>query len=354
MKVFWIAGDPSGDVQAAALLSAFKQRYPESQHVGWGGDAMKLQGLDRLYNFPANPIMGFVEVVMKARTIRDQFSSVKKDIHAAHPDLIVFVDFAGFNLRIAGWAKEHGYKTTYFIPPKVWAWKQSRLKKLIPSSDLILSILPFEQQWYAERGYEAFYVGNPLSEKYEFRSEHDSHSRKVLLLPGSRAQEVMRLLPIFYDLAALHSEYSFVVVRAPGAESFWPQMATPENVEIADAPISDVARGIRFAFTCSGTASLEISLLRIPQAVVYRANPLSLAIARSLVRVPYFSLPNLILNKEAVPELLQNDVNAEALSNMLEEDHHQQISDCQLLIERMGEQKLEHSAISRMVKLIES
>ena len=354
MKVFWIAGEPSGDVQAAALLSAFKLRYPESQHVGWGGDAMKLEGLERTYNFPANPIMGFVEVLLKAGAIRDQFASVKKDIRAAHPDLIVFVDFAGFNLRIASWAKEQGYKTTYFIPPKIWAWKQSRFNKLVTSSDLILCILPFEQQWYAERGRQAYYVGNPLSEKYESRQEYYAKSRKILLLPGSRNQEISRLLPIFYELAEGHPKLEFVVVRAPSAVGFWPELATPENVTVEDKPIGAVAEGIKFAFTCSGTASLEISLLGIPQAVVYRANPLSLAIARSLVRVKYFSLPNLILDEEAVPELLQNQVNVETLGEFLQETHEGQIKDCKRLIDRMGSQKLEHAGVTRMVKLIES
>ena len=141
MKIFWIAGDPSGDVQAAALLHAFKLRYSDSIHIGWGGDAMKLQGLERLYNFPANPIMGFVEVALKATTIIKQVSKVKNDIASFGADLIVLVDYAGFNLRVAQWAKSQGIKVVFFIPPKIWAWKESRLKSLKSYSDLILSIL---------------------------------------------------------------------------------------------------------------------------------------------------------------------------------------------------------------------
>lgn len=354
MKVFWIAGDPSGDVQAAALLSAFRSQHPESTHVGWGGDAMKNAGLERLYDFPAHPIMGFVEVLFKASTIRDQFSSVKKDLTEARPDLLVLVDFAGFNLRIAAWAKAQGIKTTYFIPPKVWAWKQSRLQRLMSASDLVLSILPFEEQWYSERGHAIHYVGNPLSEKYASRSEYESTSTKVLLLPGSRAQEVRRLLPVYYGLAAAQPSFDFVVVRAPGAQKFWPSTPCPQNVTLVDAPISTVAKGVRFAFTCSGTASLEISLLGIPQAVVYRANPLSLAIARALVKVPYFSLPNLILDREAVPELLQEQVNVPALSGLLTADHQEQLAECRALVERMGAEKLENAAVERMVNLIAS
>lgn len=354
MKIFWIAGDPSGDVQAAALLRAFKLRYSDSIHIGWGGDAMKLQGLERLYNFPANPIMGFVEVLLKAGTIRNQFSLVKKNILSAKPDLIVFVDFAGFNLRIAEWAKKNNFKTAYFIPPKVWAWKQSRLPKLVENSDIILSILPFEEQWYAEKGHTVHYVGNPIAEKYEQRTAFNAESNKILLLPGSRAQEVNRLLPVFYALARLRPEFDFEVIRAPSAVGFWPQLTAPNNVVITDQPLEVAADNVRYAFTCSGTASLEIALLEVPQAVVYRANPLSLAIAKSLVRVPYFSLPNLIVNREIVPELLQKEVNAEALSAILEENHQQQRKDYRELISEMGKHKLEHSAVSRMVNLIES
>lgn len=354
MKIFWIAGDPSGDVQAAALIRAFKLRYSESVHTGWGGDAMKLQGLERLYNFPANPIMGFVEVLLKAGTIRDQFSLVKKDIQAAKPDLIVFVDFAGFNLRIAEWAKGKGYKTAYFIPPKVWAWKQSRLPKLVENSDLIMSILPFEEQWYAEKGYGVHYVGNPIAEKYEQRVAFDGLSKKILLLPGSRSQEINRLLPIFFELAKMKPDLKFEVVRAPSAVNFWPTIQVPENVVIVDKPLEEAADKVRFAFTCSGTASLEIALLDIPQAVVYRANPLSLAIAKSLVRVPFFSLPNLILNREIVPELLQKEVNPVKLASLLDENHEQQRKDYHDLIAEMGKHRLEQSAVSRMVNLIES
>lgn len=354
MKIFWIAGEPSGDVQAAALIHAFKLRYSDSIHTGWGGDAMKLQGLERLYNFPANPIMGFVEVLLKAGTIRNQFSLVKKDIQTTKPDLIVFVDFAGFNLRIAEWAKKQGYKTAYFIPPKVWAWKQSRLPKLVENSDIILSILPFEEAWYAEKGYEVHYVGNPIAEKYEQRVAFDAKSNKILLLPGSRLQEISRLLPIFYELARLKPDLEFEVVRAPTALKFWPKIDVPANVAVVDKPLEEVVENVRFAFTCSGTASLEIALLDIPQAVVYKANPLSLAIAKSLVRVPFFSLPNLILNRKIVPELLQREVNPEKLALLLDENHDKQRKDYHDLITEMGKHRLEQSAVSRMVNLIES
>ncbi|MEJ6566946.1 MAG: lipid-A-disaccharide synthase, partial [Flavobacteriales bacterium] len=154
MRIFWIAGEPSGDVQAASLVQAIQKVHPKTVHSGWGGVHMQKEGVELRFNLPANPIMGFVEVVLKARVIREQFRQVKLDIAEFEPDVLILVDFPGFNLRIAQWAKVQGMKVVYFIPPKVWAWKQGRLKKLTASTDLILSILPFEESWYAAKGHE--------------------------------------------------------------------------------------------------------------------------------------------------------------------------------------------------------
>ena len=352
MRVFWIAGEPSGDVQAASLVQAIQKVHPKTVHSGWGGVHMQKEGVELRFNLPANPIMGFVEVVLKARVIREQFRQVKLDIAEFEPDVLILVDFPGFNLRIAQWAKVQGMKVVYFIPPKVWAWKQGRLKKLTASTDLILSILPFEESWYAAKGHELHYVGNPLAEDYAGKTGYAPGSKEIVLLPGSRNQEIQRLLPVFYELAVALPAYRFKVVRAASVVASWPNLSAPENIEVIDAPLLEVATSACFALTCSGTASLEIALLGIPQAVVYKANPISLAIARRFVKVPFFSLPNLILDREAVPELLQEQVSVYALKKLIIERGEDQLDQYSRLDAMLGAQTLEQDAVGLISELV--
>jgi len=352
MRIFWIAGEPSGDVQAASLVQAIQKAHPKTVHSGWGGVHMQKEGVELLFNLPANPIMGFIEVVLKARIIREQFRQVKRHITEFEPDVLILVDFPGFNLRIAEWAQARGMKVVYFIPPKVWAWKQGRLKKLSASTDLILSILPFEESWYAAKGHALHYVGNPLAERYAGKTGYAADSKEVVLLPGSRNQEVQRLLPVFCELAAALPAYRFKVVRAASVLASWPMISIPENVEVIDAPLLEVATSACFALTCSGTASLEIALLGIPQAVVYKANPISLAIARRFVKVPFFSLPNLILDQEAVPELLQEQVNVDVLKALIRGRGEEQLDHYHRLDAMLGAQTLEQDAVGLISELV--
>lgn len=352
MRIFWIAGEPSGDVQAASLVQAIQKAHPKTVHSGWGGVHMQKEGVELLFNLPANPIMGFIEVVLKARIIREQFRQVKRHITEFEPDVLILVDFPGFNLRIAEWAQARGMKVVYFIPPKVWAWKQGRLKKLSASTDLILSILPFEESWYAAKGHALHYVGNPLAERYAGKTGYAAESKEVVLLPGSRNQEVQRLLPVFCELAAALPAYRFKVVRAASVLASWPMISIPENVEVIDAPLLEVATSACFALTCSGTASLEIALLGIPQAVVYKANPISLAIARRFVKVPFFSLPNLILDQEAVPELLQEQVSVDVLKALIRGRGEEQLDHYHRLDAMLGAQTLEQDAVGLISELV--
>lgn len=352
MRIFWIAGEPSGDVQAASLVQAIQKAHPKSVHSGWGGVHMQKEGVELRFNLPANPIMGFIEVVLKARIIREQFRQVKRHINEFEPDVLILVDFPGFNLRIAEWAKARGMKVVYFIPPKVWAWKQGRLRKLSASTDLILSIVPFEEAWYAAKGHALHYVGNPLAEGYAGKTGYAPESKEVVLLPGSRIQEVQRLLPVFYELAVALPAYSFKVVRAASVLASWPMVSIPENVEVIDAPLLEVATSACFALTCSGTASLEIALLGIPQAVVYKANPISLAIARRFVKVPFFSLPNLILDQEVVPELLQEQVSVDVLTALIKGRGEEQLDHYHRLDAMLGAQTLERDAVGLISELV--
>jgi len=227
--------------------------------------------------------------------------------------VLVLVDYPGFNLRMAAWAKSQGICVAYFIPPKIWAWKEGRIEKLREHCDAIYSILPFEKPWYKERGLDITYVGNPLA--YKYKDQVATGVDCVALLPGSRKQEIQRHLPVFYDFARLHPAIKFKVIRPAIAQKFWPALEQPENVEVFTGPIEEGLHEAMFAATCSGTASLEVALLKVPQVVVYKANALSLRIAKFFVKVKYFSLPNLILNRQAITELLQEEVTPERLSS---------------------------------------
>lgn len=352
MKVFWIAGEPSGDLQASALVAALQEAVPEIEQAGWGGIRMADAGMKQVYDLPGQPIMGFVEVALKAITLLKQVSKVKNDITSFGADLIVLVDYAGFNLRVAQWAKSQGIKVVYFIPPKIWAWKESRLKPLLNYSDLILSILPFEEHWYKNKDAEAHYVGNPLMEQYAGLNHYKAESKKIVLLPGSRPQEVSRLMPQFTPLAKALPEYTFHVVRAPSIKKSWPIEIVPKNMLIEDKMLQEVAVGAEFALTCSGTASLEIALLGIPQAVVYRANPISLAIAKQLVKVKYFSLPNLIMDAPMVPEFLQEEVNLSNMKALIQQSNEIQLEALNKLHALMGSRNLAHDAVPRILALL--
>ncbi|HCP41000.1 MAG TPA: lipid-A-disaccharide synthase [Cryomorphaceae bacterium] len=352
MKVFWIAGEPSGDTQAAVLVRALKDSVPELEQAGWGGTHMAEAGMKQVFDLSGKPLMGFVEVVFKATTILKQVKAVKNDIAAFEPQILILVDYAGFNLRIAKWAQFKGIRVVYFIPPKIWAWKESRLKSLTAYSNVILSILPFEEHWYAARGHEIHYVGNPLLLRYAQERRYQRGSKKVLLLPGSRMQEIKRLMPEFIELAKALPEYRFHVVRAASVRENWPFVELPRNLVLEDRSLEDGAVGSEYALTCSGTASLEIALLGIPQSVVYKANSISLAIARKLIKVDYFSLPNLIMDEPIVPEFLQEQVHLEQLKYLVITGGEDQLPDIARLRERMGTRDLTKDAVPRILAVL--
>lgn len=352
MKVFWIAGEPSGDLQAASLVRALHEANPKMEQAGWGGSQMTAAGMKQWFDLPGQPFMGFVEVALKVKTILKLSNQVKKDIQEFGTQVLILVDYAGFNLRIAEWAKGKGMRVVYFIPPKIWAWKERRLDALMQHSDEVLSILPFEESWYASKGEEIHYVGNPLMEKYVDLNHYLPASKKIVLLPGSRVQEITRLIPVFNALAKELTEYTFHVVRAPSVRNRWPKGVLEDNIIIEDREIVEVTQGAEFALTCSGTASLEIALLGIPQAVVYKANAVSLAIAKLLVKVRYMSLPNLIMDQPIVPEFLQGDVTVKNLRVLIESSPSEQLIDIQRLHSRMGKRSLIKDAVPRILALL--
>lgn len=321
MKYYLIAGEASGDLYGARLMKALRERDPEAVFRFWGGDAMAAVGGTPVRHIRELAIMGFVEVVMHLRTVLGNIDFCKRDIAEFAPDVVVGIDYPGFNLRIEAWAKEQGFRTVHYISPNLWAWKKGRLKGMRRSLDSLCYILPFEEKFFAENDMpQAVYVGHPLLDVVGGQwSSSQSDKPTIALLPGSRRQELKNSLPLMAGLARRHPEYRFVVAGMSliGKEyydklighSSNQTIKQSSNLEVVFDQTYNLLASAYAAVVCSGTATLETALFNVPQVVCYRANPVSIAIAKALVgrRIHYISLVNLIADSPIVTELLQED-----------------------------------------------
>lgn len=325
MKYYIIAGEASGDLYGANLIQALRAQDPQSEFRFWGGDAMMQQGGTPVRHIRELAIMGFVEVVAHLRTVLGNISFCKHDILEWKPDAVIGIDYPGFNLKIEKWAHNHGIKAIHYISPQLWAWKKGRLKGMRKYLDLLCYILPFEQQFYAENSLpQAIYVGHPLLEVVDIYQKNHTTTQShniIALLPGSRRQEIKNSLPAMTRLAASHPEYQFVVAGMSLVGSkFYTQILNQTEIHIPNLEVvyDQTYRLLSQAYAaivCSGTATLETSLFHVPQVVCYRANPISIAIARRLVgsRINHIALVDLIDDSNVVTELLQEDFNDQRL-----------------------------------------
>lgn len=319
MKIYIIAGEASGDLHASNLVKALLVRNPKHEIRGWGGDMMSAAGVQVVKHYRELAFMGFTEVVMNLRTILNNLESCKTDIAEWKPDLVILVDYPGFNLRIAPFAKKIGIPVVYYISPQLWAWKEGRVKIIRASVDKMLCILPFEKAWYKERGVDAAYVGHPLLdalEEYPFRSDFRTSNKLdersiIALLPGSRKQEIKIKLPIMLEATKQwQADYQLVVAAAPGqTPSFYEPFLKNYGARMVQGQTYDLLKNAQFAIVTSGTATLETALIGTPELVVYKGNPISYQIGKRLVKVKYISLVNLILDHPLLAELIQNDCN---------------------------------------------
>ncbi|MBL7782306.1 MAG: lipid-A-disaccharide synthase [Saprospiraceae bacterium] len=335
MKLYVIAGEASGDLHGSNLLKALFQQHPGLQVRAWGGHKMQEAGATLVKHYKDLAFMGFVEVVKNLRTILHNISFCKKDILAYQPDALVLIDYPGFNLRIAKWAKRQGIKVIYYISPQIWAWHRSRVHDIRRDVDKMLVILPFEQDFFRQYGMEVDYVGHPLLDALDVSNTPDNpenaDSRTIALLPGSRKQEIQRILPPMLAITARFPQYRFVVAGA----SSMPE--TYYQTFLKDYPQVELLKGVTYellqqscaALVKSGTSTLETALLNVPQVVCYAGNPLSYHIARRLIQVKYISLVNLIVDKPLVQELIQDELNptnlASALSVILQPENRAEI-----------------------------
>lgn len=329
MKYYLIAGEASGDLHGANLMKALKKEDAAADFRFWGGDLMKAVGGIEVKHYRELAFMGFAEVVMNLGTILKNIKLCKKDIAAFNPDVIIFIDYPGFNLRIAKWARNKGYKTHYYISPQIWAWKEGRIKDIKRDVDQMYVILPFEKEFYEKKhNFPVHFVGHPLIDAIYSQKQVDPESFKkenglderpiVALLPGSRKQEITKMLEIMISVAKDFKEYQFVIAGAPSQEkSFYETFLTTKNVHFVTNKTYHLLSISEAALVTSGTATLETALFKVPQVVCYKGNPISYEIAKRVIKLEYISLVNLILNKTVVTELIQADFNKKRLKEEL-------------------------------------
>lgn len=318
MKYYIIAGEASGDLHGGHLIRAIRDQDPEAEIRCWGGEEMQEAGGILVKHYRELAYMGFWEVVAHLPAILKNLAFCKRDIAAFQPDVVVFIDYPGFNLRIAAWARKAKYKTAYYISPQVWAWKASRVKAIKRDIDEMIVILPFEKTFYERWGYSVHYVGHPLTQVIRAAREI-SHapmaSRPLIaLLPGSRQQEIQRKLPIMLTMVEAFPAYQFVVAQAPGIPgSFYDRIVADHPVMLLKGQTHALLQQSHAALVTSGTATLETALSHVPQVVCYLGNPVSYWLAKKLIKIPYISLVNLIMDREVVRELIQKSLNTARL-----------------------------------------
>lgn len=326
MKYFLIAGERSGDLHGSNLIKALRQKDTEGIFHGLGGDYMEQAGMELLVHYREMAFMGFLEVVKNLPSILGYMKECKAAIREFKPDALILIDYAGFNLRIARWAKKEGIKVFYYISPKVWAWNQKRALNIKANVDHMFVIMPFEQEFYARYDYKVDFVGNPLLDAIRgFAPAEDFLTEKgigdkplIAVLPGSRKQEIENMLGYMLELIPSFPHYRFVVAGIRNMpESFYRlAMENPEATVVFDETYSLLAHA-HAALVTSGTATLETALFEVPQVVCYKTSWLSYQIAKRVVTIDYISLVNLIAGKEVVKELIQEDLNPSKLQQEL-------------------------------------
>lgn len=329
MRYYIIAGEASGDLHGSNLIKALKEKDTTAEIRCWGGDLMQQAGGDLAKHYKEMAFMGFLEVLKNIPSIFKNIRFCKEDIRQFQPDVVVFIDFSGFNLRIAKWAKQHNYKTNYYIAPQIWASRESRIQKIKRDIDNMYVILPFEKDFYAKYNYAVEFVGHPLldaisnsslKEENQFRSSNGLHATKpiIALLPGSRKQEVQKMLSIMLSVVDDFKDYQFVIAGAPSLDdSFYKPFLKRKSISFVSNQTYSLLKNSHAALVTSGTATLETALFKVPQVVCYKGNWVSYQIAKRIITLDYISLVNLIMDRESVKELIQNELTAKNLKKEL-------------------------------------
>lgn len=314
MKYYIIAGEASGDLHASNLMKELKVLDPQASFRCWGGDLMKEQGAALVKHYRDLAFMGFTEVLMNIRTIFKNIDLCKKDVMEDKPDVLILVDYPGFNLRIAEFAKKKGIKVFYYISPQVWAWKQSRVHKIKRIVDQMFVILPFEEDFYKKFDYKVHFVGHPLLDAVrnysEKKNDLETSAKVIALLPGSRKQEISVVLPLMLEMQKYYPDHEFIIAGAPSQPAeYYADFTQNKKVRIVFGQTYQLLQKAEAALVTSGTATLETALFSVPEVVCYKGGAISYRIARNLIKVKFISLVNLIMDKEIVKELIQHELN---------------------------------------------
>lgn len=370
MKYYIIAGEASGDLHGSNLMKSLFYEDSEADIRFWGGDLMQAVGGTLVKHYRDLSFMGFLEVVLNLKTILNNIKICKADIATFKPDVLIFIDYPGFNMRIAKWAKQLGLKTHYYISPQIWAWKENRIKAIKRDVDAMYVILPFEKHFYENKHkFKVEFVGHPLIDAIanrkkttynEFCEEFNIKNSKpiIALLPGSRKQEITKMLGVMLSVVNEFSDYNFVVAGAPSQEfSFYEKLLGNKNVIFIPNQTYKILDVAHAALVTSGTATLETALFKVPEVVLYKSSWASYQIAKRVVTLKYISLVNLIMDKPIVTELIQDDCNTKnikkELSKLLEKNHRSIVlEDYELLQKALGGSGASNKTAQLIVKKI--
>ncbi|MFD0931640.1 lipid-A-disaccharide synthase [Psychroflexus salinarum] len=325
MKYYIIAGEASGDLHASNLMQAIREKDTSADFRFWGGDLMQEVGGTLVKHYRELAFMGFWEVITNLKTILKNIKICKEDVSRFQPDAIIFVDYPGFNMRIAKWAKGQGIATHYYVSPQIWAWKENRIKDIKRDVDHMYVILPFEKDFYEEKhDFKVHFVGHPLLDQIEkrkeisfedFKHKHQLDDKPIIaLLPGSRKQEISKMLTVMLSVVPNYPSYQFVIAGAPSQdEEFYKSIVSDSKVKLIQNDTYNLLSKSHAALVTSGTATLETALFDVPEVVCYKGNLISYLIAKQIVKLDYISLVNLIMDREVVKELIQNEFTSKKL-----------------------------------------
>ncbi|HNS11549.1 MAG TPA: lipid-A-disaccharide synthase [Bacteroidia bacterium] len=354
MKYYVIAGEASGDLHGANLMKELQKLDPKAEFRAWGGDLMESAGAKLVKHYRDLAFMGFTEVIQNLRTILGNIAFCKKDIGEYKPDVLILIDYPGFNLRIAEFAQLNGIRVFYYISPQIWAWKQSRVHKIKKYVERMFVILPFEKEFYSRFGMNVDFVGHPLLDSLEqkkdsfasaddFRRKYSLSEKEIIaLLPGSRKQEISVMLPLMLSVRKSFPEFQFVIAGAPSLPAeFYKTITGDPNIPVISNVTYELLSHSSAALVTSGTATLETALLQIPEVVCYKGGRISYTIARSLIKVKFISLVNLIMDRLVVTELIQDKLNPKNIEKelraILETDkRNKMLEDYKELIDKLG------------------
>lgn len=370
MKYYIIAGEASGDLHASNLMKHIKMYDTHAYFRFWGGDKMQQQGQELVKHYRDLAFMGFSEVAMNLRTILRNIRFCKEDLIHFKPDVLILIDYPGFNLRIAEYAHKAGMRVFYYISPQVWAWKQNRVKKIRSFVERMFVILPFEQEFYATYNYPVDFVGHPLldaleddihpPERIEFITKNKLTNKPIVaLLPGSRRQEIAKMLNVMLTIINQFPDYQFVIAGMSSVSAtFYEKIAAGYQVSIIIDQTYALLSHSKAALVTSGTATLETALMEVPEVVCYKGSGISYQIAKRLVKVEYISLVNLIMKQEISKELIQSDLNRKNLATELDKILHNKdarnkmLTDYKTLKDKLGGKGASDEAARLMVECV--